>query len=398
MPFLWKRVKSAKISRLVNDHLHISQKRRDGSSLVVETGFPTSLVDLFIKNRDKLKKSSRKKCRSPHPPSPPHKDANDQVIAESPPPALIAGLSDPPLDAPHSSNLAPSISGDSCETHVAGSGGGDASAGAKTVFLKMLLVVFIALVMKRLTVGITLSAFLLFFLEFLGKRGRRWLWTCSDSKGFLNWTMAKVDDSPTSLLNQEVQIGEAKDYLSTRVEEIQSESEITTEGVSEIESNETVMEAGDSRGEVLELKKIKSRRASIKIKMKKLFPKKLSSRKEHEPQMIVIVDRCREDNKSDKDSQLSSILIARNKNKDEVPLSDVAGLSEVIDETATKSQEKGKEINPESTRRYLVLCLIALIGLIAGRTFALLLTLSWCLLLKLCEKLPRFLSSNDKSG
>ncbi|VVB07886.1 unnamed protein product [Arabis nemorensis] len=34
-----------------------------GGSLVVETGFPTSLIDLFVKNRDRLKKSSPKRLK-----------------------------------------------------------------------------------------------------------------------------------------------------------------------------------------------------------------------------------------------------------------------------------------------------------------------------------------------
>ncbi|CAN1290395.1 hypothetical protein LINPERPRIM_LOCUS20667 [Linum perenne] len=52
MPLPWNKSKVSTISRLVTD-LH-SPKHRN--SLVVQTGFPASLVDLFYKNRDRLKK------------------------------------------------------------------------------------------------------------------------------------------------------------------------------------------------------------------------------------------------------------------------------------------------------------------------------------------------------
>ncbi|KNA03637.1 hypothetical protein SOVF_207230 [Spinacia oleracea] len=61
MPSLWKKHKGSRISRLVSD-LQTAPKR--GGSLVVETGFPTSLVDLFVKNRDKLQKHKSKNRKS----------------------------------------------------------------------------------------------------------------------------------------------------------------------------------------------------------------------------------------------------------------------------------------------------------------------------------------------
>ncbi|KAK8574758.1 hypothetical protein V6N13_033994 [Hibiscus sabdariffa] len=68
MHFPWKKSKVARIARLVAG-LHQSPKR--GGSLVMETGFPTSLVDLFVKNRDRLRKSSKRKYRFVAPPTPP---------------------------------------------------------------------------------------------------------------------------------------------------------------------------------------------------------------------------------------------------------------------------------------------------------------------------------------
>ncbi|KAK8514358.1 hypothetical protein V6N13_063249 [Hibiscus sabdariffa] len=90
MHFSWKKSKVARVSRLVAG-LHLSPKR--GASLVVETGFPTSVVDLFAKNRDRLRKSSKKKFSSScgpqlltttpaHPQSPPSPPAPDMDVGE----------------------------------------------------------------------------------------------------------------------------------------------------------------------------------------------------------------------------------------------------------------------------------------------------------------------------
>ena len=58
MPLPWKKAKKYnRITQLVAEHLN---SPKHGGSLVVETGFPTSLVDLFVKNRDRLKKSMKR--------------------------------------------------------------------------------------------------------------------------------------------------------------------------------------------------------------------------------------------------------------------------------------------------------------------------------------------------
>lgn len=74
MPSLWKKCKGNRISRLVAD-IQTTPKR--GGSLVVETGFPTSLVDLFVKNCDKLKKSKSRKPKSKSKKTPITEDDDD---------------------------------------------------------------------------------------------------------------------------------------------------------------------------------------------------------------------------------------------------------------------------------------------------------------------------------
>ncbi|XP_047952628.1 uncharacterized protein LOC125198292 [Salvia hispanica] len=172
MPFPWKKVKSGRISRLVNDHLHISQKRRDGSSLVVETGFPTSLIDLFIKNREKLKKPSKKKrgvcdpavegspifCPPP-PPSPVGSPLRRSVSPIPPPPIEIRNADE------------------AVEERGGAESGGEARDrevnGVLVMIFKIFTVVVLGFSTKRLALGITISAALLLLLEYAGKRRRR---------------------------------------------------------------------------------------------------------------------------------------------------------------------------------------------------------------------------------
>ncbi|OIT18994.1 hypothetical protein A4A49_64815, partial [Nicotiana attenuata] len=59
MSFPWKKVKKTSVCELVKDH--IRSHRNGGSPLIVETGFPTSLIDLFVKNRQRFIKPSKKK-------------------------------------------------------------------------------------------------------------------------------------------------------------------------------------------------------------------------------------------------------------------------------------------------------------------------------------------------
>ncbi|KAK9936973.1 hypothetical protein M0R45_013792 [Rubus argutus] len=56
MPLPWKKTGVGRISQMVAD----LQSPKRGGSLVVQTGFPTSLIDLFVKNRDCLRKQSKK--------------------------------------------------------------------------------------------------------------------------------------------------------------------------------------------------------------------------------------------------------------------------------------------------------------------------------------------------
>lgn len=419
MPVPWKKVR---ISRLVNDHLNISQKRRDGSSLVVETGFPTSLIDLFIKNREKLKKPSRRRrqsqpiaspddvydpviegsplsCPSPPPPPPPS-------LAGSPPPAL-ARL---PSPQGHTSVLPPPPPPPSCANEICaqGSSGGGAVDGVDVVerggdvngvligVLKVFVVVVLALATKRLTVGITISAVLLLLLEYVGKHFTAAMPAVQIGGRFSRYKKLEEKQEPsTKPVSFPLSTSSIQEIQP--LEEIQPEDSLSRSrertGYQETELVEMAMKRQESISDLTECKK-KSRKAKIKSKMQKIVPKKFrGSKKEQDlpsPQ-IVKDEQCEDGSMS---SSISECSEEEEDGKSSIICLD-RRLSNVIEESETKIEERSCTIE---ARRYMLLCLIILAGLIGGRPFALALTLLWFLLLKLGQALPMIMSFNVKSG
>lgn len=432
MPLPWKKVKSARISQLVNDHLHISQKRRDGSSLVVETGFPTSLIDLFFKNREKLKKPSNKKRRNR--PISYSDDVYDPAIVGSPvsypsppppPPPSVVGS---PMPQRHSSILPPppSCVDDICVAGSSGrdgggaveeehggeeeSGGGrDNVNGVLIGVLKVFVVVVLALSTKRLTVGITISAVLLLFLEYVGKHCHLLSTPCAAAKSLvrggrrlLNYKKLEAEQQREHSVASRFPDHEIQAVESTGVNEIQPEKETLSNSISrnrrryqEIELLEMAMKREESMRDAADSNR-KSRRksATIKSKMQKIVPKKFRrSKKEqefHKDEGPIFIDQCEGSDNGSISSSSSSVSDRTSyREEEESTVCSDRRLSDADKESHTKIQEKGAT-EAALARRCMLLCLIVLVGLIGGRPFALGLTLSWFLLLKLGQKLlPR---------
>ncbi|PQM37221.1 uncharacterized protein Pyn_18362 [Prunus yedoensis var. nudiflora] len=177
MPLPWKKMRVNRISQFVAD----LQSPKRGGSLVVQTGFPTSLVDLFVKNRDHLKKPSKKNKNKNRKKNNWSADqVNDRITANCELGSGNFGILVQP-SSPKVENLSRE-EGDRGveaggfrvlgETHVENRivddeqcVGGNWRAVLLAV-LKMFAVVVLALSTKKLAVGITLSAFLLLFLEY----------------------------------------------------------------------------------------------------------------------------------------------------------------------------------------------------------------------------------------
>ncbi|XP_047338377.1 uncharacterized protein LOC124942015 [Impatiens glandulifera] len=146
--------KKARLSRMMSDHLN---SPTHGGSLVVETGFPTSLVDLFVKNRHRMKKSSSKK--------------NNWTTEIESEPADSSNFLGEVFETESISSSSSPRRNESIDQEITGE-----SAGARGYFwswwwwiFKVFFVVVMAMGTKQLAVGITVSAFSLLVMELFGK-------------------------------------------------------------------------------------------------------------------------------------------------------------------------------------------------------------------------------------
>lgn len=166
---------------------------------MVETGFPTSLIDLFVKNRDRLKKPSKKSKQnqrlqhsngdgnSPaasdlttddprvpaaaedHPDPPASAASRDH--APGPPVDAAAGIAEPPNDRPRGEELqAEGAHAISVTTEIPNGKclDGRRANWVTLAVLCVFLVAALALCSKRLVTGITISALVLLLLEDMG--------------------------------------------------------------------------------------------------------------------------------------------------------------------------------------------------------------------------------------
>ncbi|RXH98871.1 hypothetical protein DVH24_011196 [Malus domestica] len=185
-------MRANRISQFVAD----LQSPKRGGSLVVQTGFPTSLIDLFVKNRDHLKKPSKKnKNKSKKRESRVEDRVDDRITLN-----CELGSGDLPIlvkpSSPKVENLKPIEADHGVEaTGIENRkknfvvGGEDCIGGnwgpVLTAVMKMFVVVVLALSTKKLVVGVTLSAFLLLLLEYAGKHLALFLKPCSNAKSVM---------------------------------------------------------------------------------------------------------------------------------------------------------------------------------------------------------------------
>ncbi|KGN65904.1 uncharacterized protein LOC105436120 [Cucumis sativus] len=424
MPLLpWKTTRASRISQIVAD-LH-SPKR--ASSLVVETGFPTSIVDLFVKHRDRLRKhSARRKSKK-------KKKITKNEFHDS-----IAQLSPLELDSIGSSgscvlrgNLeiedldeARKCSGRGCEpirdrTETCVVGGDAASGNGFCLFvLKMFVVAVLALSAKKLVVGITLSAFLLFLLEFLGTRIVRFFKPCIHGEAALRSLIQKVSkhlwigkDDPViqvsrncegesvpkvslnAFLNESIDSPE----LSSSVEEIQLvEPEIDTDVTPKGNEDEKRRLDGGNL-EVCEngrgIRRKQNRRMFDKLVRRKSGSEANEKKNNTEELMFrsggldkdSIEEQGNEALEKDQEQDGETISICC---KDEQDSGKPSGFDEQWQtmKVAESSCEIHKiKIKREQSLSYAFLFLIVLVGLFGGRFVAVVLATASCFMIKLNE-------------
>lgn len=442
MPFSsWKKrgKNSSNISQFVRDH--IESHRRRGGPLVVETGFPTSLVDLIVKNRQRLKKSSEIEI-IPH---------NSSFALGSPSPSplpLPLPLQPPP--PPSSPTLSDHVLEERGDTVVEVVKEDDNCKGVLMAVLRVSFVVVLALGTKKFAVGLTMSAFFLICLEYVGKLILGLVIPCSDSREGLRLMVVRLlrfvrigekklesknagfkvgmksggfdsknnsqSDSigeiqimqSKSLLVDEIQILPSRDFMVASSEDVQYKKD----GIDESGYDRNLKlikpdslaafleEADDFTCDLMEIKKKKSRGAKMKSKLKHIFRRKSKREQKHEgiwesdlslngESNAMILEAEEEEGQGSErklecDSNLSSILSASYEGKEAITMvshSEMAlvEVKEVMDGVAISKMEE----NPrQANSGYLLLCVIVLIGLFGGRMSALILILSWCVLRK----------------
>ncbi|CAH8278389.1 unnamed protein product [Arabidopsis lyrata] len=161
MSLPWKKPKSSRILRFMSEFQQ---------SPFVETGFPTSLIDLFFKNRDRLKKSPSKRF----------KRIERQI--QTAPNASSLTNQDAVLEKPTGIKTVRSkiekvncVKGESAaeKKHAIKNSVCVCGGGGEVVLMafKVLIVALLALsTKKKLTIGITLSAFALLLTELVAAR------------------------------------------------------------------------------------------------------------------------------------------------------------------------------------------------------------------------------------
>ncbi|OVA05124.1 hypothetical protein BVC80_8897g5 [Macleaya cordata] len=205
MPLLWKKSKIGRISRFVSD----LKSSKHGESLVVETGFPTSLVDLMIKNRDRLKKPSKKKNKQ----SSLEMISSNSLIHPPPPPCPLLPQLPELTSFPFLPHLSPSSnstmlmvpSSPSTIKTVMKSHFSSCSDEKEEIFLKvsatnrafmlilkLLFLLILAIGTKKIAIVITVSAFVLLLLEFASKSLSCYLKPCPDAKESFNSVVDRV--------------------------------------------------------------------------------------------------------------------------------------------------------------------------------------------------------------
>ncbi|XP_062012551.1 uncharacterized protein LOC133729100 [Rosa rugosa] len=448
MPLPWKKTRVGRISQMVAD----LQSPKKGGSLVVQTGFPASLIDLFVKNRDRLRKQSKNNNKKKNSEKRSDFDSVDRVsdpivscsekgsgdlsILAVPSSGEIENFTAGEDDHGVSEDTGSRISG---ETDAGSSGivvaeSGRGSCGDFTsVFVavaKVFAVVVLALCTTKFAVGITLSAFLLLFLECVGKHFSCLAKPGSNAKSALQY-MAKRIGYAVLVLRSDVIVKEKSDGVVFEFVEpgVESDSSIEEIEVVELKSSGSVridegigqkslieyltmdgeksekIETGDHTDDVsvsvCKKSKSKGRKRCVSNMgaklIKRFVPKKLRKKNhsgaepEPKPSSESCVDMVEEGlveqegqregfSAEEEESENSSMVSVNSVNKCEKQEADGIVTSLIVGKKGTESK---------GNFGYLILFLIALAGLVGGRVLALMLIITWCFMLKVIRSWSR---------
>ncbi|KAG7546764.1 hypothetical protein ISN44_As12g020900 [Arabidopsis suecica] len=409
MPLPWKKSKSSRISRFVSD---LQQSPKHGGSLVVETGFPTSLIDLFVKNRDRLKKQSSKrnnknnkaqtttaqtqtaptKRRVLSPPPPPLSLQRRMSLPSKLDPALVT--EDPPLVSKieESFVLENRHDGEDEGGNGGNRGGGGGGCVLMVVVFKVFMVAVLALSTKKLAVGITLSAFSLLFLELAVARVFTYLNICPDAQIRIDSLIDKlIGKRYKEKLEEEEESSSTHDRRNNVSSEIIEEEEIRVVPQSDSSTLEKAKPVVEEKKELQTIRDVvfkteKSKSAKLKSKIvKKIVPKKLRSYKKKKKMKIKEKEEEEAEVETEEEGSVTEVssLFSDERIGSEISERDDLSSNPPLLESCTEIEEDEEEIGSKGDlTKAMVLIVIVLVGLLSGKVFAIGLTLSWCLILR----------------
>lgn len=348
----WKKSKSksksGRISRFVSD---LQQSPKRGGSLVVETGFPTSLIDLFVKNRDRLKKRNNKaptltaptRPRVLSPPLPQKLDPEDLATST---------IDESSVDG--SGLASDSMHGGDNNIEDGGNGGGRGGGCCVLTVgvVKVFAVAVLALSTRKLAVGITISAFALLFLELAVARVFTQL--IGKKKKKKKREEEKVEESSSSSMEER----ENNKICFEIIESFQDSVDCIQEVQLPPEEREVV------------LIKEKSRSAKLKSKIAnklRSYKKKKVKQEAEGVEVVEEVESLTEVSSLHSDDTIGSQVSERDATGSNPPL---------LKEEGEESGSKG------DVTKVIFLVVIALAGLLSGKFIAVVLTLSSCLILR----------------
>lgn len=431
---------------------------------MVETGFPTSLIDLFVKNRSRFQRRSSKKhlpleISDPQPllPAPPPSPSSlatslrvsparfgDKAIHEDIDGGPYCGSSSIPVGECQSrSDPTPSTKRSnsrnivevSVETRDSGAhsswlvrkdvhkhvdGGGHSGRVLDRVcitepnvilaaILNLFAVVVLMLWVKKLSVGIILSAFVLLFFEYVGKHTASCLnlklfWSTNKEFKYLAsrfscsfWFQAKKMQSyegseQESMVHEEekvvVQATESEIEIHNELKSINGDQKLVCPEIEDNDSNKKVVD----ECKISEGKRKGKHRAELKSKMMKiLVPRKLRAPKKEKKEK-------RNKNKTAESTSealttIEGVKSASFEIEDQEKMIQRSKL-ECIEEDEEKpdygttcSIVESARTDNDGNSECIVLILIALSGLVGGRTIAVLVTMAGCFMIKMVKKI-----------
>ncbi|CAL9042891.1 unnamed protein product [Musa banksii] len=359
-----------------------------GGSLVVQTGFPTSLADLVVKNRGRLKKPSRKKKL---PPSDLDSSASGPVAT----PVVATPSDDGPRPGAAFVNRPVPVTEGGCSSSLISTETDRKrlKTGLGFLLAMMSVLVLLAIERKKLVVGITVSAFALRLLDSMSFQMLGFLKPCPEAQSRLNSVVVGGWDlEGRGVVSPIREVG-----ISSSSDTVRSERN-SVESIDLDPRREALLERRDLVGAGKACHE-HDHRSKGNSKVKKLFrkfvPKKFRRRSDKKNAEELISDLSRR-GASDGITEIEEEEAVNGDDDSHAVLGSGDVLSINAFNKVTDHDRKDVEFSRENlcesksgSSHQLCFCAVVLLGLLGGKSVALVLTVSWFLFHKSIKTLWR---------